>query len=162
MDSCVYMIGQLTCFDEILLYHGIDNCVYMIGQLTWFDEHNCYKWPGQSCVHDLCCSVTNKQMEVNTGMSHSSHTHVVMHELKECRHNKHAKFIVTQSKQAGFQHHMQFAFTLQQSMQGMIQALRTMVTLLTFSSTKAATGKQLKQSVNVFQRRMLYRRLHSS
>ncbi len=31
-----------------------------------------------------------------------------------------------------------------------------------FSSTSAATGRQLKQSVNVFQSRMLYRRLHSS
>ena len=57
---------------------------------------------------------------------------------------------------------MKIAFNLQQSMQGMIQALRTTVMPLTFSSTKAATGKQLKQSVNVFQRRMLYRRLHSS
>ena len=33
---------------------------------------------------------------------------------------------------------------------------------LTFSSTRAATGRQLKQSVNVFHSRMLYRRLHSS
>ena len=32
----------------------------------------------------------------------------------------------------------------------------------TFSSTSAATGRQLKQSVNVFHSRMLYRRLHSS
>jgi len=32
----------------------------------------------------------------------------------------------------------------------------------TFSSTSAATGRQLKQSVKVFQSLMLYRRLHSS
>ena len=31
-----------------------------------------------------------------------------------------------------------------------------------FSSTTAATGKQLKQSVNVFHNLMEYRRLHSS
>ena len=31
-----------------------------------------------------------------------------------------------------------------------------------FSSTTAATGKQLKQSVNVFHNLILYRRLHSS
>lgn len=33
---------------------------------------------------------------------------------------------------------------------------------LTFSSTSAATGRQLKQSVKVFQSLTLYRRLHSS
>jgi hypothetical protein len=31
-----------------------------------------------------------------------------------------------------------------------------------FSSTMAAMGRQLKQSVNVFHSLMLYRRLHSS
>ena len=33
---------------------------------------------------------------------------------------------------------------------------------LTFSSTSAATGRQLKQSVNIFHSLTLYRRLHSS
>jgi hypothetical protein len=38
----------------------------------------------------------------------------------------------------------------------------TMHTKKFFSSMTAATGKQLKQSVKVFQSLMLYRRLHSS
>jgi len=33
---------------------------------------------------------------------------------------------------------------------------------VTFSSMRAATGRQLKQSVKIFQSRMLYRLLHSS